>query len=200
MEVTTQARAARLMGSCRTPSLNGPPPKSLCFHTRIMTGMPSAQPTPAVSTYMNKTDDNNNYSGEYGSHIENVMVTSTWQIPIRGSDSSMQLHSRNLEVELKARSHVASQLAESSAATVWGPKHRGWLRRAHESHSPRDEMEPMAWNAATDQSMGRPSRNASAVMAQTALVGVCVRGFSCAHTLCSGTPPSREKLHSILLI
>ena len=55
-----------------------------------------------------------------------------------------------------------------------------------------EETEPMAWNAAKDQSMGRPSRNASAVMAQTAFVGVSVRRFTRAHTLYSGTPPSRR--------
>ena len=46
--------------------------------------------------------------------------------------------------------------------------------------------------------MGRPSRNASAVMAQTAFVGVRVRRLTAAHTLYKGTPPSREKDHSIL--
>ncbi len=56
----------------------------------------------------------------------------------------------------------------------------------------------MAWNAVRDQSMGRPSRNASAVIAHTAFVGVCVRLLMRAHTLYSGTPPSREKAHSIL--
>lgn len=35
-------------------------------------------------------------------------------------------------------------------------------------------------------------------MAQTALVGVPVRGLTLAHTRYSGTPPSRLKLHSIL--
>ena len=37
---------------------------------------------------------------------------------------------------------------------------------------PMEEMELRAWNAASDQSMGRPSRNASATMAHTAVVGV----------------------------
>ena len=61
-----------------------------------------------------------------------------------------------------------------------------------------DDTEPMAWNATLDQIMGRPSRNASAVIAQTALLGAWVRGLRDAQTLYSGTPPSREKLHSIL--
>ncbi len=46
--------------------------------------------------------------------------------------------------------------------------------------------------------MGRPSRKARAVMAQTAFVGVRVRRFTAAHTLYRGTPPSRENDHSIL--
>lgn len=46
--------------------------------------------------------------------------------------------------------------------------------------------------------IGRPSRNAAAVMAQTAFTGVPVRPFTAAQTWCKGRPPSREKAHSAL--
>lgn len=46
--------------------------------------------------------------------------------------------------------------------------------------------------------MGRPIRNAIAVMAHTAFVGVRVRRFTAAHTRYKGTPPSRENDQSIL--
>ena len=51
-----------------------------------------------------------------------------------------------------------------------------------------DEMEPMAWNATLDQIMGRPSRNASAVIAHTALLGVWVRGFRAPRLYTAGRP------------
>ncbi len=56
----------------------------------------------------------------------------------------------------------------------------------------------MAEKTESEKSMGRPTKKARAVMAHTALVGVRVRRFTAAHTLYSGTPPSREKDHSIL--
>ena len=57
----------------------------------------------------------------------------------------------------------------------------------------------MAWKTVNEKSMGRPMRKASAAMAQTALTGVPVHQLMAAHTLYSGTPPSRLKLHSTLL-
>ena len=56
----------------------------------------------------------------------------------------------------------------------------------------------MASKTVKEKSMGRPIRNASAAMAQTALTGVPVHQLIAAHTLYSGTPPSRLKLHSTL--
>lgn len=78
-----------------------------------------------------------------------------------------------------------------------------WLQKERRSDSqlsqrPTVLMEPMAWKAVIEKSMGRPIRKASAVMAQTAFVGVRVRRFTAAHTLYKGTPPSRENDHSIL--
>ena len=52
--------------------------------------------------------------------------------------------------------------------------------------------------AVVENMMGRPSRNASAVIAQVALMGVFVRRFRAAQTRYKGTPPSRENDHSIL--
>lgn len=66
------------------------------------------------------------------------------------------------------------------------------------SQRPTELMDPMAWKAARECSMGRPSRKASAVMAHTAFVGVRVRRFTAAQTRYKGTPPSRENDHSIL--
>ena len=59
-------------------------------------------------------------------------------------------------------------------------------------------MEPMARKAVVEKRMGRPSRNASAVMAQVAFRGVCRCSFIAPQTRYKGTPPSRENAHSIL--
>ena len=47
-------------------------------------------------------------------------------------------------------------------------------------------------------SIGRPSKNANAVIAHTLLTGVPVSGLTDDHSRWPGTPPSREKDHSIL--
>ena len=59
-------------------------------------------------------------------------------------------------------------------------------------------IEMKALKTDREKSMGRPSRNASAAMAQTAFTGVPVIGFSADHTPCKGTPRSRANDHSIL--
>ena len=59
-------------------------------------------------------------------------------------------------------------------------------------------MEPMARKAVVENRMGRPSRNASAVIAQVAFSGVCRCPLMAPHTRNRGTPPSRENAHSIL--
>ena len=46
--------------------------------------------------------------------------------------------------------------------------------------------------------MGRPNRNASADMAQTAFTGVPVQPCTADQTRERGTPPSRANAHSIL--
>lgn len=59
-------------------------------------------------------------------------------------------------------------------------------------------MEPIARKAVVEKRIGRPSRNASAVMAHVAFRGVCRCTFMAAHTRYKGTPPSLENAHSIL--
>ncbi len=59
-------------------------------------------------------------------------------------------------------------------------------------------MEPMARNAVVENRMGKPRRNASAVMAQVAFNGVCRCPLMAPQTRNKGTPPSRENAHSIL--
>ncbi len=60
-------------------------------------------------------------------------------------------------------------------------------------------METTAEKATVELSMGRPRMKAKQTMAHTALMGVPVSGFTLDHSLCPGTPPSRENDHSILL-
>lgn len=60
------------------------------------------------------------------------------------------------------------------------------------------QMEAAARKAVVEKRMGRPSRNASVVMAHVAFTGVRVRRLTAAHTWCKGTPLSRDSEYSIL--
>ena len=51
-------------------------------------------------------------------------------------------------------------------------------------------MDPMAKNVDGEKRIGRPRKNASAVIAQVAFRGVAVRLLTTTHTLYSGTPAS----------
>ena len=57
-------------------------------------------------------------------------------------------------------------------------------------YKPAKEMDPMARKVDGENRMGRPRKNASAVIAQVALRGVAVRLLTTTHTLYSGTPAS----------
>lgn len=72
-------------------------------------------------------------------------------------------------------------------------------RRSQLRFRPTAAMEPIARRAALDQSMGRPSRNPIADMAQVAFSGVPVCMLTAAHTRYKGMPPSRANDHSILI-
>ncbi len=53
-------------------------------------------------------------------------------------------------------------------------------------------------SASGEARMGRPIRNAAAVMAHTAFTGVPVHAFTADHTRCSGTAPSLENAQNAL--
>jgi len=64
--------------------------------------------------------------------------------------------------------------------------------------SPTELMEAIAVKTTEENSSGSPKMNASAAMAHTVLMGVCVRLLTTLQTRHRGTPLSLDRLHNTL--